>query len=157
MRLGITRKTDLALQVLRALASDAAAPRTASDLAAAVAASAAYLPQVMAPLVRAGWVTSMSGPHGGYRLGADPRRLSVLQVVEALEGPIFDGRCVVIGSRCSDASPCVLHHHWLRAQEVLIAELDSIPVCDCPRPPGVPPAIEAAGREPATQPKENAP
>jgi Rrf2 family protein len=137
VRLSLTRKTDLALRVLRVLASTSNGDsHTASSLATALGASAAYLPQVMSPLVRAGWVGSAAGPHGGYRLLTPAAGISLLDLIQVIEGPVDDGRCVVVGTSCSSEEPCDLHVHWTRAKEALLAELRGIAIYDGPDPPG---------------------
>lgn len=118
MRLQVTRKTGLALRVLKALGGNGAR-RTTAELAVHVGATTAFLPQVMAPLVRAGWVESAPGPRGGYRLAVDADHLAVLDVVEAVEGPLAGGTCVLWDGPCPTAEPCLLHEAWMAAQTAL--------------------------------------
>lgn len=85
MRLEITRRSDLATRALLALA--AAGERTkASVLAEAVGTTPGFLSQAMTPLVARGWVRSEPGPTGGYTVLVDPATVSVLEVIEAVEG-----------------------------------------------------------------------
>jgi Rrf2 family protein len=124
MRLELTRRTDLALRALRALAG---AERTkAVDLATEIGATAAYLHHVMAALVGQGWVVTEPGPAGGYRLSIDLAELSVLAVVEAMEGSTANGICVLTGGRCGEAGGCPLHEPWSTARASLVAELGAI-------------------------------
>jgi len=86
MRLEITQRADLAVRALVALQS--APTRLKSvDLADALGTTAGFVPQVMAPLVRAGWVRSVPGPTGGYERRRDLDSLTVLEVVETIDGP----------------------------------------------------------------------
>lgn len=110
-------------------------------LAEAVGSSAGFVSQAMTPLVRAGWVRSEPGPTGGYSLDTALCDLSVLDVVEAVEGPTDAGRCVLAGQRCDPIEPCALHGAWSRAREHLISDLDGVslaeataPTDDRPRP-----------------------
>lgn len=100
--------------------------RKASDLAAELGTTPGYLAQAMAPLVRAGWVTSTPGPTGGY--GASRVDVSVLAVIEAVDGPTDDGRCVVEGGPCRAGAPCTLHHAWGAARAHLMNDLATTPV-----------------------------
>jgi DNA-binding IscR family transcriptional regulator len=59
----------------------------APALAEAVQSTSGFLSQVMNPLVRQGWVTSDPGPADGYSLAVDLGSVSVLAVIEAIEGP----------------------------------------------------------------------
>jgi Rrf2 family protein len=47
-----------------------------------------FLLKVLRSLVRAGLLDSVKGPHGGYRLARPPRRITLLEVVEAVDGPL---------------------------------------------------------------------
>jgi len=117
VRLELTRKTDLALRAFRVLAAaDGLVPGRA--LAESVGTTVAFLAQVMAPLVRAGLVASKPGPRGGYAPAVDPRTVSVLWVIEAVEGPIPPDKCVLVGGPCGHP-PCSLHEAWLTARSAL--------------------------------------
>ena len=130
MRLELTRKSDLALRALRALHSAATRLKTA-PLAAEAGTTASFLPQVMAPLVRSGWVDSEPGPRGGYLLAAPAWRISVLDLIEAVEGPTDAGRCVLRGGPCPEAQ-CALHEAWAKARDALLMELARTPVVAAP-------------------------
>jgi len=110
MRLVVSRKTELALEALQLLDAAKGEVVPGSELSEALDASAASLSQVLRPLINEGWVASRPGPDGGYLLST--KRLSVLQVLEAIEGPIVDGVCVLDGGDCSDQAPCVMHDVW---------------------------------------------
>jgi Rrf2 family transcriptional regulator, iron-sulfur cluster assembly transcription factor len=125
MRLELTKKTDLAFQALEIIAAHRGERVTGADLADHLDVSAQYLPHVMAPLTRAGWVASVSGPHGGYVLSKDLTEISLLELIEAVEGPIDETRCLHLGPiHTSDAS-CALHAPWTRARDAMIEELDA--------------------------------
>ena len=113
MRLEITRRTDLAIRALLEL--DGRSGRTkGSALAEAIGTSQGFLNQVMSPLVQQGWVRSDPGPAGGYLPMYDAGDVSVLAVIEAIEGPVDTGRCVLEDRDCADAGTCALHRPWSR-------------------------------------------
>jgi Rrf2 family iron-sulfur cluster assembly transcriptional regulator len=121
VKLTFLRKTDLAVRALRHLAEDGRI--RSGDLAAAIGSTATFIPQVMAPLITAGFVDSSRGPTGGYRLARPLETIRFLDVVEAVEGPVEDGTCVLRGGACRDQGPCALHEVWTRARDALAAEL----------------------------------
>lgn len=129
MNISFQRRTDLALGVLRALAL---APEvvSGSDLADEVGTTVTYLPQVMAPLIRAGWVTSDRGPGGGYRLTPAARDVRLLEVIEVTEGPAADGRCVLRDAPCPGDEACPVHVVWTEARRVLTEGFSAIPVIE---------------------------
>jgi Rrf2 family transcriptional regulator, iron-sulfur cluster assembly transcription factor len=122
MRLEITQRADLAVRALVAL--DSATSRSKSaDLAEELDTTVGIVPQVMGPLVRAGWVSSVPGPHGGYELARSLDTLTVLEVVELIDGPTDTGQCVVSERMCNADEPCVLHVAWARARTELRSSL----------------------------------
>lgn len=127
VRLELSTRTDIALRALRHL--EAADARCSNgDVAEAIGTTPQFLPHVIAPLVRAGWVRSTRGPGGGYRLLADLGAVSLRQLVEAIEGPIDDGRCVLADAPCPRDEQCALHIPWQRARAALLTELDGTPL-----------------------------
>lgn len=125
MRLEITQRADLAVRALVEL--QAAASRLKStDLAEVLGTTAGFVPQVMGPLVRAGWVRSVPGPTGGYETQVELESLNVLQVVEAVDGPTENGRCVVAERRCDVEHPCALHAAWAHARSELRTSLGDL-------------------------------
>jgi Rrf2 family protein len=100
------------------------------QLSAALGTTPGFMPQVMAPLVQAGWVRSQPGPTGGYEFLLGPDQLSVLDVIEAVDGPTDNGRCVVAEQPCSRRQPCALHTAWVRAREELTGALGAITVAE---------------------------
>ena len=123
-----------------------------------------FVPQVMGPLVRAGWWLR-PGPTGGYFLTADLDELSVLQVIEEIDGPTESGRCVVAGGLHRGGQPYSLHFAWRRRNELVIAGIDDVaaagathdhrPICRCGTG-GLRPVLPSACGRPARRPRQTA-
>lgn len=113
------RRTDLALSVLRRLGEAKDRRLTGTALASEVGTTASFLPQIMSPLIRAGWVVSERGPGGGYILTDDSDSISLLDVIEATEGPTVDGRCALRDAPCPGDAPCQVHEVAVAAREML--------------------------------------
>jgi Rrf2 family protein len=128
MRLEITRKADLAVRAMALLVD--CGQLKAAELAVHLEASTAFVPQVVGPLVKAGWVRSDPGPSGGYRLDVAAEDVSVLDVVEAVDGPTDTGRCAVADTPCGRDEVCALHNAWTRARSDLMDSLGSVTVAD---------------------------
>lgn len=96
----------------------------AKSIATSVSIPEKYLPQVMAPLVRAGIVDSGAGRDGGYVLARDPTNVTLLQVIEASDGPIQSTECVLRGGVCRRDDMCAVHETWVEAQTALRKRLD---------------------------------
>jgi len=133
MRLELTRRTDLALRALKILAaSDCCGERRCkgSEIAAAIDASPQYLPQVMSPLVQRGWIESEPGPTGGYRLAVDADDITLLELIETMEGPTNNDQCALDGGECDEAHPCAIHEAWVEARDALLSRLATTSVAD---------------------------
>jgi Rrf2 family transcriptional regulator, iron-sulfur cluster assembly transcription factor len=127
VRLEITRRAELAIRAL-ALLGQSSGRVKASVLAEGLGTTHSFVPQVLGPLVRAGWVRSDPGPTGGYCCRVPLSGVNVLQVIEAVDGATDIGRCVVADRACQAADPCVLHVAWAQARTELVAVLESTPM-----------------------------
>ncbi len=125
MRLEITQRADLAVRALVALQASTSRLKSA-DLADVLGTTAGFIPQVMGPLVHVGWVWSVPGPTGGYERQRDLDSLTVLEVVETIDGPTDNGRCVVTERQCDADEPCALHVAWARARKELCLSLGGL-------------------------------
>ncbi|NOX23252.1 MAG: Rrf2 family transcriptional regulator [Actinobacteria bacterium] len=127
MHLGISRKTELALKAISVLSSTAAGQSVPGrELAEQIGTTTRFLPQVMKPLVNHKYATSSPGPSGGYRLAIDLTDTTLLQVIEAIEGPFDLGKCISTGGPCPDQASCALHIPWTRAKTAVLTELGSV-------------------------------
>ena len=102
----------------------------AVDLAYGLGATPGFVPQVIGPLVKAGWVRSDPGPNGGYLITVSPELVNVLDVIEAVDGPTDNGHCVVADRPCGTDTTCALHGAWTRARGELTASLAALSVTD---------------------------
>lgn len=123
MRLVVSKRSEIALRALKVLSRHAGQTVPGAVLSRESGAGQAQLSQVLSPLVGAGWVVSRTGPDGGYALAPKLRRLSVLEVVETLEGPLESGECLIAGRRCGSDDPCAFHDTWVTARASLAKSL----------------------------------
>lgn len=137
MRFTLQRKTELALRALRLLASRGETMQ-APALAGAIGTTPNFLGQVVAPLIDAGWVTSGRGPNGGYSLIQSIEQVTMLDLIEAAEGPLPTDKCVLEDGPCTDNAPCALHDSWQEVQQVLLTQLKHMPVLQAGDPGEIP-------------------
>ena len=133
MKFAIQKRTGLAVESLHALLAAGESVQS-PELASAIETTTSFLPQIMAPLVRKGWVESKRGPRGGYRLVADPESISVLDLIEAVEGETDTKTCILKGGPCGSVEHCALHEPWKAARTALLNELASVPVLTLTKP-----------------------
>jgi Rrf2 family protein len=127
VRLEITRRADLATRALVLLAGSGERLKGAR-LAESLGTTEGFVPQVLQPLVARGWVDSERGPTGGYAATVELGAVSVLEVIEAVEGVTPTARCVLVDRPCAETGRCALHEPWARARAQLLAELASTPL-----------------------------
>ena len=116
----ITRAADYAVRVMVHLA---ALPWAVSvrgpALARATDVPQSFLSKVLQQLVQAGLIYSQRGAGGGFRLAVSAGKVSLLDVVEAIEGPTRLNACLEPGPSCTRKSWCAAHGVWLEAQTAL--------------------------------------
>ncbi len=92
----------------------------------------AYAAKIFQCLSRAKIVASKSGPKGGYSLRVDAKKLTLLQVVTALdnisESPLSN--CVMGQTECNDKNPCCLHGVWVKAASQMKQKLSKETIAD---------------------------
>jgi Rrf2 family protein len=94
-----------------------------SELSVAAECPEQFLCKVLQNLTRAGLVISHRGNTGGFELEESHRSSSVLEVVEAVEGPIRLNLCLTSDHACSRQGWCPAHGVWAEAQAALIGVL----------------------------------
>ena len=87
-----------------------------SDIAAAVDVPPTFLAKIFQQFSKIGLVKSFRGTGGGFMLGRPAENITLLEVVEAVEGPIIPNRCVTKPSDCDRSSHCLVHPVWNRVQ-----------------------------------------
>lgn len=86
--------------------------------------------RVVADLGRAGILVNRSGSRGGCRSAVAPEQITVLDVVEALEGPLAPHVCLLDRRRCPEDGTCGLHEAWAGARAAVIEALGSVTLRD---------------------------
>ena len=97
-----------------------------SDIAAAVDVPPTFLAKIFQQFSKMGLVKSFRGTGGGFMLGRDPEKITLLEVVEAVEGPIIPNRCVVAPSDCDRSGDCTVHPVWRLVQEKVRGVLEEV-------------------------------
>lgn len=137
--LRVTRLTDYATVVLTVLAAEPETVLSAAELAERAGLEAPTVSKVLKPLAQAGLVEGFRGAHGGYRLTRPPGEISLLEIVEAMEGPIAMTECSLDEHVCGIASQCGVRANWRRINDVVAAALSDVSLAqmfaDVPPPP----------------------
>ncbi len=81
--------------------------------------------KVFQALVNGGFLEAAPGPRGGYSLAHDPKEISLLEIIQAVDGADTFAACIMGLPECDAKKPCPLHDTWSKAKEELIRKLDS--------------------------------
>ncbi len=117
-----------ALALARAWPSDES--RKIREVVAQMGVPQTFASQILADLVRAGLARSKAGKDGGYRLSRPPEEISLVEVVEAGEGPLRAERCALGDGPCRWDAVCPLHDTWRAATDALRQVLGATTLAD---------------------------
>lgn len=132
MKIALGQRGDYAVRAVVALAA-AGERRKAREIAAQMQIPQKFLPQILGSLIRAGLLVSVAGPDGGYSLARSAAAISLLEVIEAVEGPVGSEKCVLRGGPCHWITRCAVHSSWSAAQEALVSKLRQTSLADLRR------------------------
>ena len=137
--LRVTKLTDYATVVLTVLAARQGQVLSAAELAEHSGLEQPTVSKLLKPLAQAGLVASQRGVHGGYRLSRDAAQISLIEIVEAMEGPLAMTECSQHESHCGIAHQCGVRANWRLINDVVADALRGISLAEMLRP--APPPI----------------
>jgi Rrf2 family protein len=122
----ITRQADYAVRAVTYLAQMGSERRAAtSQIAQDQRIPPSFLAKIVSQLSVAGLLQTSRGARGGVSLARDPAEITLLEVVEAIDGPILLNECVGDNSTCTFSDDCPMHPIWCDAQVELVKRLKS--------------------------------
>ena len=128
-RYGVTAMMDLAIH-------DNAGPVTLADISQCQGISLSYLEQLFAKLRKAELVEGVRGPGGGYKLSRPADKISVAQIISAVDEKVDLTRCKQM-SNCQDGERCLTHELWVELSDRLYQFLDGITLAQFVNRPGI--------------------
>ena len=120
--LSLTQTTGYAVKALGCL-SRAGESRQTADIAKLSGVPKPYLSKIIQSLARGGLVVAKRGIGGGITLACPPEEISLLQIVEAVEGQGWLGDCLLGFDECTSMSTCPTHDFWQRIRREITQEL----------------------------------
>ena len=116
----LSRQADYAVRTMVDLASLPEHSRAlTSEIAKRQQIPESFLPRIISALSKAQLIRTFRGNNGGVALARPIAEISVLDVIQALEGPICLNRCTYQPSQCDRSAFCRVHPIWRKAQEYL--------------------------------------
>jgi len=120
----ITRQADYAVRAVLHLARAGNAERSAtSAVAKEQNIPPSFLAKIISQLSIAGLLHTSRGARGGVTLARDPKEITLLEVIEAIDGPIQLNECVQGEGVCSYEDACPIRAVWCDAQDELVTRL----------------------------------
>ncbi len=127
--LKLSRKADYGLIALRHLAIyHGRGAASAKEIAGRYQIPQPLLAKVLQKLARSGFLAAEQGVRGGYRLARDPRRISALEVIRAIDGPVRLTSC--FGGLCDHTDRCTVREPLRRLHEGILDLLAGITITD---------------------------
>jgi Rrf2 family transcriptional regulator, iron-sulfur cluster assembly transcription factor len=97
-----------------------------SEIAEAVGAPQTFLAKIFQNFAKQGIVQSFRGTGGGFTLGRSSSKITLREVVEAVEGPIIPNRCLTGKGGCRMDDVCQVHPVWKKIQGQIVQILDNV-------------------------------
>ena len=136
--LRVTKLTDYATVVMTVLAARPGEVLSAPELAEQAGLEAPTVAKVLKPLAAAGLVAGFRGANGGYRLARTAADINLVEIVEAMEGPLAMTECSVHDGQCGIEASCGVRANWRRINDVVADALRGLSLAQmlgpAPRP-----------------------
>jgi Rrf2 family iron-sulfur cluster assembly transcriptional regulator len=100
------------------------------NIAAEAGIPAHFLAKLLQELARDGFLKSSKGPGGGFRLSQPASEISMLRIVEAVDGAGRYERCIGGSPECNDRAPCGMHDSWKALRSRIIGYLGGTSIAD---------------------------
>lgn len=130
--LRLSKKADYALIAMKHLAihQDAGTSSSAREMAETYGIPLELLAKVLQRLVRARLLLSVQGTRGGYRLARQPMTISVVDVIQAVDGPVTMTACSPDDHRCDQYSKCSIRDPLWRVRTRILDALNTVTIAE---------------------------
>lgn len=127
---GLSQGVGYAVKAMACLSEDGEA-HFVREVAECAQVPPAYLTKVFKKLVDAGILTSKRGWAGGTRLACAPEKITLLAIVEAIDGKDWNRGCLLGQEFCSDERACPTHEFWKVERQAIAEKLRHITLASC--------------------------
>lgn len=134
VQVDISKKTDYALMMISALVKRPGSVLSVRSISVDDGIPYSFARSIQHDLVNAGIIESIRGSHGGMRLAVDPDKTTLLEVVEAIQGPVSISPCDEAQSACERVCPsaktCTFNPLWEGARRLLVDYFSSVTLAE---------------------------
>ncbi len=113
----VTRETDYAVRCVLYLARERNLIASVTEIAGVMHIPKTFLAKILQRLVRGGIVASIRGMKGGFHLIRKPAEITLLDIMEAIQGPACINVCAVESKQCRLSSTCAVHPVWVEIRK----------------------------------------
>jgi FeS assembly SUF system regulator len=131
--LRLTKKADYSLIALRHFAArqrQTGQAVSAKEVADDCGIPLPVLSKLLQKLGKTGFLVSEFGTNGGYRLARDPSRISALEVIRAIDGPIVLANCFSEDAYCGHSGRCTVRRPLKKIHEAILRLLNGVSIED---------------------------
>jgi FeS assembly SUF system regulator len=132
--LKLSKLADYATVLMSAIAAEPERVHNGHDLAVRTHVPTPTVAKLLKILARGGLLESLRGAYGGYRLTRVPDKISVADVIRALEGPIAVTECSTHGSGCGIESTCATRANWRVINTAIRQALEAVTLAQMAAP-----------------------
>lgn len=134
--LKLSKLADYATVLMTAVARAPQQTHTGQGLAERTHIPVPTAAKLLKALAKAGLLESLRGARGGYRLARPAERITVADVIKALEGPIAVTACSSHGGECSIETDCATRANWRLINHAIREALEAVSLAQMAQSPG---------------------
>ena len=113
----ITRETDYAIRCVYHLSGKIGAVTMVDEISREMGIPKSFLAKILQKLSKAAIVKSYRGVKGGFEIARDPAEITLLDVIEAVQGPVAMNICALDDALCGFSSNCSIHPVWVEVRK----------------------------------------
>lgn len=122
----ITRKTDYAIRCVLYLSEKKGGLANVDEISKSMLIPKSFLAKILQKLEKAGIVKSSKGRKGGFSLVKEPKGVSLMEVIETMQGPLSINVCAIDKRKCSLSNICSVHPVWVKIRKEIEEKLVKI-------------------------------
>jgi Rrf2 family protein len=112
----ITRETDYAIRCVYYLSDKRGSVTMVDEISREMSIPKSFLAKILQKLSKASIVKSYRGVKGGFDIARDPTEISLLDVIEAIQGPVSMNVCALDETLCGLSGTCTIHPVWIEVR-----------------------------------------
>jgi Rrf2 family protein len=144
----LSKKADYGLIAMKHLANHREQHAcSAGEIAEEYGISATLMAKVLQKLARQNLVAAKHGSNGGYQLSKEPSRISALEVITAIDGPVLITSCVTSHGACDATERCSIKEPLRRVNESILGVLGTVSIAQLSEDGQEAPFVELKGMD----------